>query len=47
MAIEKTDAEAFCNDTQQEEFIRKILQRNEERTRVSMSVYGKEIFLPK
>ena len=28
MAIEKTDAEAFCNDTQQEGFIRKILQRN-------------------
>ena len=50
MAIEKTDAEAFCNDTQQEGFIRKIFfKRNEERTRVfiEMSVYGKEIFLPK
>ena len=39
MAIEKTDAEAFCNDTKQEGFIRKIFFKiNEERTRVDVDV---------
>ena len=46
MAIEKTDAEAFCNDTQQEGFIRKF-SKEMKNEHVCVDLYGKEIFLPK